>query len=56
MTTSLVTSRIKSNAAVHGYQFAVDQEVRRFRRRGLAHKTAVAAALALFSSAMRHGR
>ena len=41
------TSIIKSNIAVHGHKFAVEQEVKRFMRKGCSKDRAVSIALQL---------
>jgi len=51
---NLVSFRIKSNCSVHGFHFAVKQEIDRFSKSGFSANASVSMALAACSAAIRH--
>ena len=54
--TSFVTARITSNLRTHGVRFAVEVEIKRFKRMGRSHEAAISCALAQVSSIIRMRR
>ena len=51
---SMTTNRIASNVTVHGIAFAVEQEIKRAKRRGMGHQTAVTYAVEMVKTAIGH--
>lgn len=52
----LVSSRIASNINCHGLRFAVEEEIRRFVRRGLGQEAAISAGLLAVSAVLKQAR
>ena len=51
---SMTTNRIASNVTVHGVAYAVEQEIKRAKRRGMGHQTAVTYAVEMVKTAIGH--